>query len=148
MDNVRVLLANSPRMLRESLRGMLDREIDIDVTTAPPDPIELLAAVDHTEADVVFVTLPESGADPGICSHLLAQYPELLVIALSPVDGRAVVFKQVITREELTPVAEDSLLQAIRRRRQQPFSPVGTPDDRHDTGSQPEAEETFPRKKR
>ncbi len=148
MDNVRVLLANSPRMLRESLQGLLDRQNDIEVATAPPDPIELLSAVDRTEADVVLVTLPESGADPGICSHLLAQYPELLVIAVSPVDGRAVVFKQVITREELRPVAEDDLLKAIRRRREQPFSPAATPNDRLGTVPQPEAEETFPRKKR
>lgn len=104
-------------MLRESLRGMFERQADIEVTTAAPDPVEVLAAVGRTEADVVLVTLPDSDDDPGICSHLLAQYPELLVIALSPVDERAVVYRQVITREELTPLAEDGLLSAIRRQR-------------------------------
>ncbi len=142
MDNVRVLLANRPRMLRESLRGMLERQADIEVTAVAPDPVELLAEVGRTEAEVVLVTLPESGGDPGICSHLLAQYPELLVIALSPVDERAVVFKQVITREELMPLAERDLLQAIRRRRDDSGQPAGRAGARRGT------QETFPGKER
>ena len=133
MDNVRVLLANRPRMLRESLRLMLESQGDIDVATAAPDPVELLAAVDRTDAEVVLVTLPESGGDPGICSHLLAQYPELLVIALSPVEQRAVAFRRVITREELVPLAEENLLRTIRRQRLGKQRPSGQAGDRRES---------------
>ncbi|MEM7586800.1 MAG: hypothetical protein AAF560_25645 [Acidobacteriota bacterium] len=114
-DHVTVLLANRPRMLRESLRNMLVRQAGVEVETSTPEPVELLAAVDRLDPDAVFVTLPESGEDPGICSHLLAQFPRLLVIALSAIEQRALVYRQVITREELSPLAEDSILQVIRR---------------------------------
>ena len=139
-DNVRVLLANRPRMFRESLRGALELHADVEVETATSDPIELLAAVDRIEPDVVFVTMPESGGEPGICSHLLAEYPELLVIALSPVEQRGLVFRRVIIREELEPVAEDSLLEVIRRQRPGALRPAAPP--RQGT------HETSPRKER
>lgn len=146
MDNVRILLANRPRMLRESLRSVLERRPDLEVATAAPDPIEMLAAVDRVEPDVVFVTLSGSGEDPGICSHLLAEYPQLLVIALSPVEQRAVVYRQVITREELRPLAEESLLRVIRRQKQEtprPAGGLGAPEE----GSA-EHRPSFPRKER
>ncbi len=132
MDNVKVLLANRPRMHRDALCSLLERQADIEVATTTPDPVELLAAVDRTEAEVVLVTLPESGADPGICSHLLAEYPDLLVIALSPVEQRAIVFRQVITREELMPVAEEGLLRAIRRQRDETPRSGGVAGDRRE----------------
>ena len=115
MSNVRVLLANRPRMLRQSLCRILERQADFEVETVDPDPVDLLAAVDRTDADVVIVTLPESGDDPGISTHLLLEFPGLRVIAISAVEQRAALFRQVITREELTPLAEDRLLAAIRR---------------------------------
>ena len=101
-------------MLRQSLHSVLARQADLDVEAVEPDPVELLAAVDRIEADVVIVTLPESGEDPGISTHLLAEFPGLLVIAVSAVGERAVVYRQVITREELRPVVEGQIVAAIR----------------------------------
>ena len=60
------------------------------------------------------ITLPESGGDPGLTSHLLTEYPDLLVIALSPVAESAFVYRQVITKEEVVPLSAASLLTAIR----------------------------------
>lgn len=123
MSNVKVLLANGPRMLRESLRGVIDRQPDIEVETCEPDALEMLAAVDRFAADVVIVTLPRQEVDaaeagePGICSHLLYEYPNLLIVALSPDSAGGYTYRLVIAREAVDPLSETSLLQVIRSRR-------------------------------
>ena len=114
MNTVRVLLGNRPRMLRESLRGAIEHQADIEVELVEPDPLELLAAVERTGADVVVITLPQANADPGLTSHLLNEYPDLLVIAVSPVAGSAFAYRQVITKEEVVPLSSATLLAAIR----------------------------------
>ena len=115
MGKVRVLLANKPRMLRELLRSLIQRQADMEVMGEVLDPVELLLAVDETQADVVVVDLPESGEEPGICSHLLAEYPQLLVLALSPGRDRAILYRQSIIKEELSKLSEDEILEAIRK---------------------------------
>ena len=140
MDNVKVLLANRPRMLRQSLRAVLERHAGIEVETVEPDPVEILSAVDRTSADVVIVTLPESGEAPGITSHLLAQYPQLLVVALSAVEQHAAIFRQLIVREELSSFEEDQLVAAILRRREEKPGPAERPSG--------DRREGFPRKER
>ena len=115
MGKVRVLLANKPRMLRELLRSLIQRQADMEVMGEVLDPVELLLAVDETQADVVVVDLPESGEEPGICSHLLAEYPQLLVLALSPGRDRAILYRQSIIKEELSKLSDDEILEAIRK---------------------------------
>ena len=116
MDTVKVLLANRPRILRESLRSVIEGHRDIEVEAIEPDPVEILAAVDRAAADVVVIALPESGQDPGLCSHLLSEYPDLLVLALSPAEASAFAYRQVITKEKLQPPSKSNILACIRRR--------------------------------
>ena len=101
-------------MLRELLRELLSHQEDMEVVGEVLDPLEILYAVRETEADLVVTTLPESG-EPGISSHLLAEYPELLVLAVSPRRNRARLYRQVVLREELSDTADEGLLSTIRR---------------------------------
>lgn len=110
-------------MLREVLLEELGNQVEIQAIEVDPDPVELLPAVDRYEADVVVISLDESG-DPGICSHLLAEYPSLLIIALSPSQERAILYRQVITREELHPLSAASLLTVIRERNEEKDRPL------------------------
>jgi len=78
------------------------------------DPIELLVAVENTQADAVVVTLPDSGEMSGICSHLLYEYPQLLILALSSTHTRACVDRQAITIEQLSGTSDEEILTAMR----------------------------------
>jgi DNA-binding NarL/FixJ family response regulator len=112
---VKVLLANGPEALRTSLATFLQQQSDIEVVGTVLDPIELLVAVEDTQADVVVVTLPDTGEMPGICSHLLHEYPQLLILALSSDRTRACVYRQAITVEPLTDISDEGILAALRR---------------------------------
>jgi hypothetical protein len=71
--------------------------------------------VGDTQADVVIVTLPDSGEMPGICSHLFHEYPQLLILALSSSRTRACVYRQSITVESLADISDEGILTAVRR---------------------------------
>jgi DNA-binding NarL/FixJ family response regulator len=115
MDHlIRVLLANSPDVLRTRLAALLQHQSDIAVVGTVLDPVELLVAVGDTQAEVVVVTLPDSGDMPGICSHLLHEYPQLLVLALSSACTRACTYRQTITVTPLSDASDASILTAVR----------------------------------
>jgi DNA-binding NarL/FixJ family response regulator len=111
---VRVLLANSPRALRTRLARLLQLQSDIEVVGTVLDPIDLLSAVEETQA-VVVVTLPRSGEMPGICSHLFYEYPQLLILALSSTCSRAYVYRHVMTTEQLSGTSDEDILTAVRQ---------------------------------
>src|SRR4029450_161982 len=111
---IRVLLANSPQALRTRLARLLRLQSDIEVVGTVLDPIALLSAVGETQAEVVVVTLPESGEMPGICSHLFYEYPELVILALSSTRSRAYVYRQVMMVEQLSSPLDESILATVR----------------------------------
>ncbi|ETX03459.1 response regulator transcription factor [Candidatus Entotheonella palauensis] len=115
MRAVKVLLANQPLAARQFLEAIFRQQSDVQLVGTVLDPIELLIEVEHTEADVVVITLPDSGDIPGICSHLLHQYPQLLILALSADCQRACTYQQVIATEPLAVASEENILLAIRR---------------------------------
>jgi len=116
MDHpVRVVLANRPCALRARLAELLQHQSDIEVAGTGLDPVKLLIAVEDTQADVVVVTLPDSGDMPGICSHLFHEYPQLLILALSSARTRACVYRQAITVEHLADTSDAGILSAVRR---------------------------------
>ena len=112
---VKVLLADMPHALRASLEELLQHHNDVEVVGTVLDPVELLIAVGDTQADVVVVTLPDSGEMPGICSHLFAEYPQLLILALSSDRTGACIYKQVTAVEPLIDTSEEEILKAIRQ---------------------------------
>ena len=111
--SVKVLLANRPEALRTGLATLLQQQSDIEVVGTVLDPVELLVAVGDIQADVVVVTLPDSGEMPGICSHLLHEYPQLLILVLSSARTRACVYRQAITVELLADISDEGMLTAV-----------------------------------
>ena len=113
---MKILLANRPKMLRELLRELIAGQGDMQVVGEALDPLEILYAVRKTEADVVVTTLPAVG-EPGISSHLLAEYPDVLVLALAPDGGRAMLYRQVLLEEKLQSTNDNVLLSTLRQAR-------------------------------
>jgi DNA-binding NarL/FixJ family response regulator len=101
-------------MFREVLRELIQRQADMDAVGEVLDPDELPLAIDNTPADVVVVALSDSDEEPGICRHLLAKYPRLLILALSHERERAFVYRQGVPREQISEVSDQAILAAIR----------------------------------
>ena len=102
-------------MLREMLKDLIARQADMQAVGEEQEPVETLLAVSQTNADVVILELPESRSDPGVCSHLLAEHPDLLVLALSPGCESAFLYRQSIIKEPLLDLTDEGILTAIRK---------------------------------
>jgi hypothetical protein len=82
--------------------GQSDRVLDEQMSKT----VKLL--VGANQADVVILPQPDSGEIPGICSHLLAEYPDLRVVVLS-ITGDT-----VYTAERVLKAPVENILKAIR----------------------------------
>jgi hypothetical protein len=49
------------------------------------DPLTLLCSIEPLRPEVVFFWTSDAFREPGICSHLLEEYPQLKIVVLSPV---------------------------------------------------------------
>lgn len=114
MKKIRLLLGNRPRLMREIIRGMIDRQEDMEVVGEILDPVDLLVAVRETEADAVILALRGS-EEPGLCSHLLAEYPNLTIIGLSSEGKSAFVEQLCPRRQDIVDASEAKILSALRQ---------------------------------
>jgi DNA-binding NarL/FixJ family response regulator len=111
---IRVVLSSGSPMIGEALEAILEQEEDIEVVGKVTDPVDLLIAVAETRADVVIHSWPDSDQLPGICSHLLMEYPCLLIIGIPTTVDRMCVSRQVILTRSLPSEKPQDLLTQIR----------------------------------
>ena len=106
-----------PRLFCESVEDLIRRQVDMEVVGVVSDPVELLLAVGETQAQVVVLNSSDPEDDPGICSHLLAEYRELIILAIPGESSRAFTYRQITLKEELSVESEEEVIAAIRRSR-------------------------------
>ena len=124
MKKIRVLLANRPRMLREVLREIIEDQPDMEVVGEVLDPLDLLMAVRNMKADAVILAVKDS-EEPGLCSHLLAEYPNLAILCLA-LEGKSAFIEQLCPRRlEIVDPSEDKILSALRHAVRAPCSLEG-----------------------
>ena len=93
---------------------MLDHDPDLEIVGEVIDPIDTLLEIESTQADVVAIDLPRSGKDPGLCSHILAEYPEVKVVAVSSGGETSIVYEIGVTRRYLRDVSLEAVTRIIR----------------------------------
>jgi len=101
VKKARIVLALDSPMLRELLGNLIQREDGMEVVADVADPMDLLFGVDLSEVDAVIHAWPESHEMPGICTHLLAEYPDLLVLGIPPDAQSVYACRQEITTTTL-----------------------------------------------
>jgi chemotaxis response regulator CheB len=76
------LLCNRP-LLREVLHYLLT-SAGMEVVGQWSDPLTLLCSIERLRPEVVFLWTFDAFREPGICSHLLEEYPQLKIVVVSP----------------------------------------------------------------
>ena len=82
--SIRVLVANHPRLMRESVLTTFADQPDIEIVGEVADESEISESVKRTLPNVVVIALDEPGIRPRICDVLLREHPEVRVIAVAP----------------------------------------------------------------
>jgi DNA-binding NarL/FixJ family response regulator len=113
VKKIRILLANRPRMMREVLRKVFECQEDLEVVGEVLDPSELLVALRETETAALILGLTGS-EEPGLCSQLLAKYPNLSILGLTAAGETAFVEQLCLRHRELRNPCGAEILSAIR----------------------------------
>jgi len=69
------------------LRDVLEHELSaagMEVVGNFSDPFTLLCSIERLDPEVVFLWTSDAFREPGICSHLLGEFPKLVVVSISP----------------------------------------------------------------
>ncbi len=112
-ETIKILLLDVPDKIRDLLEAAIRRQNNMETVGEAFDPIDLLLVVDDTESDVVIMGHPQADRLPGICTHLLAEYPDLLILALSTQDSRAFLYERRIAQEEFSYKTPEDLIAKI-----------------------------------
>jgi len=101
------------------VKSLIEREADMEVVREAEQRFELLLAVKETHADAVILSASDSET-LGLCSHLLSEYPNLTILALS-VEGRSAFVEQLCpSRREIANPSNESVLAALRQAIREP----------------------------
>lgn len=82
--NVRVLVANRPRLMRELVLSTLSEQAGIRVVGEAKNEQDVPSLVAETKPDFLLIALDEPQKRPALCDVLLREFPALRIIAVAP----------------------------------------------------------------
>lgn len=115
---IRVMLADDHKILREALKGILEREHDITLVGEANDGAEALALAPRMHPDIVLmdIGMPVMGGIEATRT-LITENPEIKVIALSTFSDRRIVMQMLDAGARgyiVKSAGRDELLRGIR----------------------------------
>lgn len=114
---IRVLVANRPRLMRETILTTFADQPDIEIVGEVADESEIFESVKRTLPNIVVIALDHPGERPGICDALLREHPEIRVIAVAPANNYVVYYwASLDIHSSSIEASEEGVLGALRNR--------------------------------
>jgi chemotaxis response regulator CheB len=112
---IRVLVANRPRLMRETILATFADQPDIEIVGEVDDDSEIMECVKRTRPDFVVIALDQPGRRPPVCDDLLREHPEVRVIAVAPAENYIVYYwASLDIHSSNIEASEDAMLNALR----------------------------------
>jgi chemotaxis response regulator CheB len=83
LARIRILVANQPRLMRESLTYTVADQDDVEIVGSAEEVAEIPDLVEETRPDCVIISPEKPGERPPICDALLGLYPNIRILAVS-----------------------------------------------------------------
>jgi DNA-binding NarL/FixJ family response regulator len=81
------------------VRELVGENDQLHIVGHAEESVNVLLQAKNANADVVVLSQSLHGGEPGVCSHLLLEYPNLVVILVPSKSGPNVVCRMVLRRE-------------------------------------------------
>jgi DNA-binding NarL/FixJ family response regulator len=119
VNKIRVVLANHPMMIPDAIRQLVSEQEDMELVGDLRGPMEILQETGRTKTDAVILG-QEGSEEPGLCSQLLAVYPDLTILSVTS-DLTSVFTQQLCSRRERVVTGEPldivrTMRKAVRQR--------------------------------
>src|SRR5215472_15880221 len=86
--STRVLVANSPKLMRDVVLAALADQPGIQIVGEVADESEIAEQVQATLPDLLVIALGRNEGRPPICDRILREHPELRIIAVASREDR------------------------------------------------------------
>lgn len=114
---IRVLVANHPRLMRETILTAFADQPDIEIVGEVEDESEIFDSVKKTLPNFVVIALDHPGTRPPICDLLLREHPEVRVIAVAPAKNYVVYYwASLDIHSSNIEASEEGVLGALRNK--------------------------------
>jgi DNA-binding NarL/FixJ family response regulator len=113
LDKIRVLLANHPVMLPDTIRRLVEDQDDMEVVGDCRGPMKILQETGRLSADAVILA-QEQEEELGLCSQLLAVYPDLVILSVTPDLTTVATLRLSSHRQEFGDLHQDDIVQPLR----------------------------------
>jgi hypothetical protein len=107
---IRIILANEPRLLREMLKRVFLKRFDLQVVAEVSNFSRLSEVIDRTQPQWVVVSLLPNGRLPGYAHGLPALYPRVGIVAVAGDGSRVKVKSGDLFERDLEGISLDDLL--------------------------------------
>ena len=115
VKQVRVLVANRPRLMRELVLAVISDQPDIEVIGEVQDENRLAEAVEEAQPDVLILALDDAEESIAQCGFLLGQHPHMKILALAPEQNRGLFYSAIVdVRTRPLESSEAGILGALR----------------------------------
>ena len=114
---IRVLVANHPRLMRETILTTFADQPDIEIVGEVEDESEIFESVRRTLPNFVVIALDHPEERPRICDDLLREHPDVRVIAVAPAKNYVVYYWASLDIHSSTiEASEEGVLGALRNK--------------------------------
>jgi chemotaxis response regulator CheB len=114
---IRVLVANRPRLMRETILSTFADQPDIEIVGEVADDSEIVESVNKTLPNFVVIALDSPGERPQVCDDLLREHPEVRVIAVAPAKNYIVYYwASLDIHSSNIEASEEGMLKALRNK--------------------------------
>ena|SRR6516165_1097411 len=112
---IRVLVANSPRLMREIIIETFAEQPDIAIVGEVAEDSEIIGRVEETRPDFLFIALDDPQKRPAVCDAILRLHPEVNIIALSAhVNSTVRYWASFDIHSDVMEASEQAILEVMR----------------------------------
>ncbi len=112
---IRVLVANRPRLMRETILATFSDQADVEIVGEVADESDIIESVNRTRPNFVVIALDQPGSRPPVCDDLLREHPEVRVIAVAPAKNYVVYYwASLDIHSSNIEASEEGMLTALR----------------------------------
>jgi hypothetical protein len=79
---LRILLGNSPGKIPETVRELIAAQPDMQIVGDAESPMQILQELGRCPVEVV-VLATQGDEEPGVCSHVLSAFPDIIVLCIA-----------------------------------------------------------------
>lgn len=114
MRRIRLVIGNMPEVLHQILARAIRSQPDMVLAGEAAGNVELLQAA-HADADLMILGAEQVSPCPGICSHLLSEFPHLKILVISYNGDQARSYWLGMRQRKASAASLDGLLRDMRQ---------------------------------